>query len=238
MEYTENIYNHLKNFDSHKTNKSDYEKVIYVHDYFLNIFKYDFNFNPYSFTVLGLVLNNTGVCEGIAKYAKLIFDYIGIKSLIVLGKAKNPAFEDKMENHAWNIVKVDGNSYHLDITFDMTIKDKNNRYDYFLINDEDIKKDHIITDKVPACTSRGKDYYSINKMTVNNMSELDLYIKKAITQGNKNIVVKIMNVKFSDSIVNNIVNNAQRHYVNIVKKSVSTSISYNLTQMIFEINFK
>ena len=132
--------------------QTEFEKVRFVHDFCLERFKYDFEFSKESYTVLGLVLNNTAVCEGISKFAKLVFDRIGIKSLVVFGQAKNPINAGKFENHVWNIVKVEGNYYHLDITFDMTLMDKCKRYDYFLLNDKEIQKDHIIIEKVPVCT--------------------------------------------------------------------------------------
>jgi transglutaminase/protease-like cytokinesis protein 3 len=200
-------------------------------------FQYDFSFNPISHTILGLVLNNSAVCEGISKLAKLVFDHIGIKSLIVTGKAKNPVFEGSSENHAWNIVKIDGNPYHLDITFDMTIMNKNNRYDYFLLCDEDIKKDHIITDKTPSCSIKENDYYTKNKMSINKIADLDNYIKDQLKLNKKTMTFKIMNEKFSESILKTILNKAQQHYTSFSQKSGSTSIEYNTSQMVFEITY-
>ena len=132
------IQDYLKAFDGIKA-KSDIVKEIYVHDYCLNNFRYDYSFGEYSFSVLGLVLNGTAVCEGIAKFVKLSLDYLGVNSLVVYGRAKNPIYDDKMEMHAWNMVEIERKTYHLDVTFDMSLKVKVNRYDYFNLADEDIK---------------------------------------------------------------------------------------------------
>ena len=88
--------------------KSDIDKEINLHDYCLNTFKYDYAFNDYSNSILGTVLNRSAVCEGIAKFVKLAFDYLGIKSLVVNGKAKSPLQDSSMELHSWNIVEIAG----------------------------------------------------------------------------------------------------------------------------------
>jgi hypothetical protein len=121
--------------------KSDYEKALFVHDYCLDNFKYDHAAGEYSNSILGCILNGSAVCEGIAKFAKLAFDHLGVESLFVPGKATDPADAQSVENHAWNMVNIEGRYYHLDITFDMTLSEKTKRYDYFCLSDEDIRKD-------------------------------------------------------------------------------------------------
>jgi len=236
-QYTNTVNNFLQVFDTVK-NKSDSDKELFVHDYCLNNVSYDNGFGDYSYSVLGPVLNKTAVCDGIAKFVKLAFDYLGVKCLVVSGKAQNPAADSKMEGHSWNMVKTGGKTYHLDVTFDMTLKNKTNRYDYFNLCDNDIKKDHVIVTNVPACTTAGNDYYSVNSLSVNSSAELDNYIGKALKQGKKTIVVKIMNVQYSENTVNKIMGIAQRQYGNMHNGSVMIEVEYNSSQMVFEIHFK
>jgi len=145
-ETTATINNYLQVFDSIK-GKNDLDKETYVHDYCLKNFNYDYSLGDYSYSVLGAVLNKTSACEGIAKFVKLAFDYLGLKSLVVCGKAKNQTYNNKMEPHAWNIIKLNGKTYHLDVTFDMASRDKS----YFNLSDEIIKRDHIVIGEAPAC---------------------------------------------------------------------------------------
>ena len=63
----------------------------------------------------------TGVCEGISKAAKLFCDYLGLVSMIVMGKKNTQNTADCQELHAWNIIWIAGNQYHMDITFDLTV---------------------------------------------------------------------------------------------------------------------
>ena len=232
------VMNYLQKFDALKT-KSGIEKETYVHDYCLDNFVYDYSFGDYSNSILGTVLNKTAVCEGIAKFVKLAFDYLGVKSLVVRGKAKNPAMEDSVnEMHAWNIVIIDGKTYHLDVTFDMTLKSGKNRYDYFNLSDEDIKKDHIIIDSVPACTTTGKDYFSVNSSLVHNPAELGTFIGNNLKKGKKHIMVKLVNVRNAENIAEKIMKIAQKQYAGIYTSGVTVEIGCNTNQMVFEINFK
>ena len=235
-EYTVAIKKYLSVFDGLKY-KSDLDKEIFVHDYCLNNFSYDYAFKDNSFSVLGPVINKTAVCEGIAKFVKLAFDCLGVQSLVVSGKAKNPVQNSAMEGHAWNIVKIGGKAYHLDVTFDMTIKGKRNRYDYFNLSDEDIKKDHVIADKVPACTTVGGDYFSMNSLVIHNPAELEKFIGSCLIHGKKNIMLKLKNVKNAEIIVDKVISIAQRQYIDICKRSVMVEVVYNESQMVFEIGF-
>ncbi len=227
---------YLQKFDALKA-KSDIEKETYIHDYCLNNFTYDNAFNDYSFSILGPVLNKTAVCEGIAKFVKFTLDYLDVNSLVALGKSKNPVNGGIMEMHAWNIVMIEGKTYHLDVTFDMSLKDKRNRYDYFNLADEDIKKDHTIINKIPACTVTGNDYFSLNSLIMHNSAELEKFIRNALINGKKNIMVKLKNVKNTKTIVDKVISIAQLQYSNVYKRSVMVEVKYNPIQLVFEINF-
>ena len=230
------IKNHLKVFDSVKL-KSDLEKELFVHDFCLRNFKYDGSFNKISHSALGLILNKTAVCEGIAKYVKLVFDYIGVKSLVVTGEGKDPKENSKYEPHAWNIVKIDNKTYHLDVTYNMSLSDKINRYDYFNLSDEDIKNEYKITSITPKCVTTGNDYYSINSLLANNPTELASIINKRLKQGEKNIVLKLKNVKDTRNVAKKVLSIAQEQYYNIYNQDTEVFVSPNLFQCIFEIGF-
>jgi len=227
---------YLQKFDFLKTT-GDINKELYIHDYCLNNFHYDNTIGDYSGSILGPILNKSAVCEGISKFVKLVFDYLNLKSLIVYGKAKNPTSDSTLERHAWNIVRVGGKSYHLDVTFDMTLKYKINRYDYFNLADEDISCDHMIISKVPNCTMHGNDYMSINSLVVHNPAELAKYIENSLIHGKKIIIVKLQNVKDTDNIVDKVIAIAQQQYDNIHKRNVAIEVRYNPSQLVFEINF-
>ena len=230
------ISDYLRIFDPAK-GKSDFEKELYVHDYCLSNFRYDYTFSDYSYTPLGLVLNGTAVCEGISKFVKLALDYLGIRNLVVSGKAKNPVNDNKTEGHAWNIVRIDGKLYHLDVTFDMTLKNKMNRYDYFNLSDDDIKKDHIITSEAPKCVTVGGDYYSRKALTAPNPADLAALIERNLKSGKTHFIVRLEGASSSGKIADRVMQIAVDKYMSVYRKSASLELGYNSSQMVFEIDF-
>jgi transglutaminase/protease-like cytokinesis protein 3 len=133
---------------------SEQDKVRAVHDYIINLADYDTkgveseSISEESHSPYGILVDKTGVCDGYAETACLILDRIGIECIKVLGTADGIG-------HAWNIVKIDGKYYHMDITYDDPVwSDGRNtlEHDYFLLDDMEISKDHEWErDKYPEC---------------------------------------------------------------------------------------
>lgn len=86
------------------------------------------------------VRKNVTVCEGYAKCYKLLMNKAGIETQEVVGRYTD--VNGKEHGHAWNLVKLNGNWYHVDVTWDDENFDernsslkKINRYQYFLCPD-------------------------------------------------------------------------------------------------------
>ena len=79
-----------------------------------------------SHTAYGALFENYAVCDGYSRLVKMMCDDMGIECRIVVGDVNGGG------GHAWNLVKVDGQWYHLDVTWDDGGSD---RYAYFLIPD-------------------------------------------------------------------------------------------------------
>ena len=60
--------------------------------------------------IVGILLEESGVCESYAKSFQLLLNYCGINNVIVSGYAG--------EAHAWNMVELDGEWYLCDLTWD------------------------------------------------------------------------------------------------------------------------
>lgn len=107
------------------------EKIIY--DYLCNTVSYDTEYKDPSFECVGPLLFGKGVCEGISKASKFLFDTVGIESLIAHGTS-NSRLNCGTNNlsHAWNIVRIRDLCFHLDVTFDLTVRAFDFPiYDYF-----------------------------------------------------------------------------------------------------------
>ncbi|MHB8131444.1 MAG: transglutaminase domain-containing protein [Mobilitalea sp.] len=107
---------------------SDYKKVKAIHDYIIKRVSYDKTLEKH--TAYNALINKSAVCEGYALAAYRMFTDAGIESRIISGTAGGGL-------HGWNIVKVDGNWYNIDLTWDDPITKSGKqviRYDYFLKN--------------------------------------------------------------------------------------------------------
>ena len=98
---------------------SQWDKEKYIHDFLCENVHYDKLKKPYSHEIIGPLGHGVGVCEGIAKSVKVLCDALGIWCMIAVC-GNNPEKGIKYR-HTWNIVKIDGQYYHLDVTFDNTL---------------------------------------------------------------------------------------------------------------------
>ena len=169
---------------------TDWEKVKELHDHIVRTVTYKDADAPYSHESPGALLYGIAVCEGISKTFKYMADRTGLTCMAVVGDASEKGVLDpNAERHAWNIVYVDACPYHIDATFDnsLSAKESTIRYDYFLLSDEQIRKDHAF-EGTPPCTVR-YEYYQNNGHFAENKSRL-LDLVQAELRPGKPLVVK------------------------------------------------
>lgn len=105
---------------------SDYDKVKYIHDYLIDNMVYDYSKN-HSFHVYDALINGGGVCHDYAYAFLVLAKELGLDAEYVSNNI-----------HAWNLVKIDGQYYNVDCTWDDS-NSKKYRYTLFLVSDETIK---------------------------------------------------------------------------------------------------
>ncbi len=139
---------------------TDYDKIKFVHDYLVNTVEYDYKAleeinsggtkttsSKQSATPYGCLVNGKAICSGYSEGFQLIMDELGIECNSVWGDAGGP--------HQWNVVKLDGDYYFIDCTWDDPKGVNEVQYDYFLINLKEISKTHTPdnTFVYPQCTA-------------------------------------------------------------------------------------
>lgn len=101
---------------------SDFDKLLYLHDYFVLNYTYDRTLtirDAYTFFA-----QKTGVCQAYMLALIAAAEELGIETI--------PVTSDEMK-HAWNMVKLDGEWYHVDLTWDDSGSLPNSiSYRYFL----------------------------------------------------------------------------------------------------------
>lgn len=154
---------------------SELEKEKYVHDFICENVRYDKLKKAYSHEIIGPLGQGVGVCEGIAKTVKVLLDALGVWNVIALC-GNNPEKGIKYR-HTWNIVKIGGTYYHLDATFDNSLRkdheDSEIRYDYFNLDDQQIFRDHEpLIAPAPHCTDHDHFYYKEKKLSFTKQEDV------------------------------------------------------------------
>ena len=147
-------------------------------------------------TVIGPLLVGQGVCEGIAKSVKLICDRLGVPSAVILGRALSQSL-GKWENHAWNMIKIDGCWSFFDFTYDITLNIGNPcpglvRYDYFGLSFDEISVDHKCNLAGIPLEHRSNSYFGLHNLIVGNHQELSRLIARVINRKNKDVAFKVL----------------------------------------------
>ncbi len=126
-----------------KKNMSQFELELYFHDYLVKNCKYLENKDDDkdSYTLYGCLVNQSAVCMGYTAAFQLMLSYVGIESVPVYGESKNTG-------HVWNAVKIGGDWYYTDVTWDDT--DDFFMYDNFNITTSQLKKTHRIVPTITA----------------------------------------------------------------------------------------
>ncbi|MZQ75668.1 MAG: DUF5050 domain-containing protein [Peptoclostridium sp.] len=150
---------------------SSFEKELAIHDYIVKNVEYDTSYKEHS-AYAALAYGKT-VCQGYSLLAYKMLEEAGVQARIVEG--------DESMNHAWNMVNIDGNWYHSDLTWDDPLPDVKNRtmYTYFNLSDERMSGDHF-WDKAtyPDCTSEKYSY--MNEVTYPVTMDGRLYYSSSI----------------------------------------------------------
>lgn len=159
--------------------QNDYEKVKAAHDYIVKNCTYNKeavdndSLVDDDFSVYGVLVKGIAVCEGYAKAFMMLMDIADIECIMVTGNAG----EDNVL-HAWNMVKLEDEWYHIDVTFDDPYPETEEIvYLYFNVSDEIISKDHTWNNSVtPKADDNRYDLIAGNEERITTIDEFRLLI--------------------------------------------------------------
>lgn len=107
--------------------RPDDEKIKAVYDYVTKRVDYDYNGinNASSHSAYAALSEKKAVCQGYSALIYRLMRECGIQNRIITGKSQN-------QEHAWNIVQLNGKWYNLDATWDSNFDGNDQKYMYFL----------------------------------------------------------------------------------------------------------
>lgn len=142
---------------------TDFERVKYVHDTIILGVEYDVASLEFgdritkeaeakTNTAYGALTDGTALCGGYASAFKLIMQELGINCEYITGEAGGGP-------HAWNMIELDGEYYHIDLTWDDLDGTQHEViYNYFCLNDAEISKNHVSYNEYDSLTAAATKY--------------------------------------------------------------------------------
>lgn len=161
---------------------NDYDIVKLFHDSIITSCTYNSDaVNPNS--IYGCLVDKSALCQAYSKAFSYLCSEAGINSYLVIGVADEP--------HMWNIVEMDKEYYHIDLTWDDPDRPKNPdsiRYDYFGLTDERIRQLRQVDDyeyEIPAANGTKYQYYYYNSLVADSLEEAKLLIRSEVLKAAK-----------------------------------------------------
>ncbi len=139
---------------------TEFERVVYLHDSIVNMTTYRSNGGEYKRDVDGPLVTGYALCEGYSKAFAYLCQSIGIECFCIGGTSDGP--------HMWNVVKLGGDWYQMDVTFDdPTGVEPTCEYNYFCLTTAQMCEDHRIDNPftVPSCVDTDYNYYVASGIT-------------------------------------------------------------------------
>lgn len=171
-----------------------YDKLKYFHDYLITHCESDSE-DVYANTIYGALVRGKALCEGYAKSFSYLCNKAGIENIIVTGETDTA--------HMWNMVKIDGNWYHVDVTWDKPdgmiaeMYPDMVMYQYFLVTDSVIENNHTIWTIIsppPKAYGTTENYFIKEGLYVESEEATEQTIenalRKAISEGKHTASVK------------------------------------------------
>ncbi|MBQ5331201.1 MAG: hypothetical protein J6F31_08130 [Oscillospiraceae bacterium] len=160
-------------------NASDYTKCLYFHDHL--VLNCDFSADTaYCNTPYGALVDGKAQCEGYAFAYNYLCSKAGVDCISVWGTNSENA------SHAWNIVNIDGECYHVDCTWDDPVLTEQTpnflRHYYFLVKDSDILgTTHFLDGRYfewPSCLD-GSNFYKREGLYCTDTAECTAMMENA-----------------------------------------------------------
>lgn len=129
-----------------KEGMTDLEKAIALHEYIVLNCEYDYEnyldekLPSTVYSAYGVMVNRSAVCQGYALAYKMLLNMSGIECYMVSSGGMN---------HAWNLIKLDGQYYQVDTTWDDPVWDKFGlvHHAYMFVSDEAFGTESNVRDK-------------------------------------------------------------------------------------------
>lgn len=242
--------------DEMNPNATDYEKALFLHDYLITTVSYDETAN-FTHSSYGAIVDKRAVCDGLADAYSYLLNLCDIENTVAYG------ISDKNVFHAWNVIKLDDEYYHTDLTWDMPSEGSNViSYAHFNITDEQVLKNRTINSPfigedntkskynqylpIPHCTATKYNYFEygakiIKDYTDSSLEELLNLLENSVENKEDSLQVKFSKKEYLDEFITDVTAGTKRNFYRFPYsgKELETSIKTveNENIVIFEFRY-
>lgn len=172
---------------------TDYDLELFAHDWLAERVTYskvalsDYEKYEDAWNIKGAFIDGSIVCEGYTKAMQVLLNMLGVENTPATGVTDGP--------HMWNMVKLDGEWYHLDATSNDS--DRDVRHFFFNVTDENLLCDRTIDPDIsslkdgdidevtfnfalPKATSIKMNYYVKNGTYVSSADKVSAVLADAV----------------------------------------------------------
>ncbi|MCR5119202.1 MAG: hypothetical protein K6B44_06230 [Lachnospiraceae bacterium] len=192
-----------------KSSMNDYEKEKYAYEYIAKHTEYDTQAEDNQ-SIISVFLHGKSVCQGYAKAFQYLLQEVDIPCAMVVGEVYNG------DGHAWNMVYIDGNYYHVDVTWGDSALSHNGtpdkddvNYAYLNVTSQEIaytrKEDNILA--LPYCVATEDNYYVKEKQLFKQVDHAKLVemFTKASIRGERSVTLKCTDTESFEAIYTELV---------------------------------
>lgn len=185
-------------------NADDYEKVKYIFEYIADTTTYDID-SPDNQNVYSVFANHVTVCAGYSRAVQMLLNRLGIECTYVRGWLDDV-------RHAWNIVKLHGEYYYIDVTNADQENELDIYYEFFNFNEDYLKRAGYTVDRknidIPQANGVRDSYFMHEGRYFTEYTVYDIagMAAKAAAEGGRNFVwFKFASKKAYDNAIQDLI---------------------------------
>ncbi|MBE6772051.1 MAG: hypothetical protein E7547_07910 [Ruminococcaceae bacterium] len=217
----------------------EWQTELEIHDYIVDNCRYMLVENEHVYSsAYGALVNGEAACEGYSKAAKLLFDRAGIESAVLSGKSKS--YNGKEGPHMWNAVKISGNYYYLDCTWDDPINEDGDNvkiYAYFNLSNGMIADTHSDFSYSFDCSETAENYYvktgkyfeTYSRENENRLAEL---LARELEAGNGSVEIRFGSKTAYNNAVDDLIDGGRIYDVLSLTKS-KTKVRFSINSLTY-----
>lgn len=167
---------------------TDYEKELAVHDYLISHVEYDMDnisifetHGEHASDPYGALAEGKCICSGYTTTFQMFMDMLEIPCRSI------QAVDKDGDDHAWNMVMLNGHWYYVDVTWDDPVPDVENRpvtHKYFNISEKRMAERHVWdSSNEPETDSEEDSFIAHSLRTVNSVEEIRALMEQTLASG-------------------------------------------------------